>query len=157
MGSLLFSLESSYTWDFMYFPRVEFLIPQVLWKSCNQTLLAFKARFSGHSTCCSTPRLRSLTWGSELSLLWDNFCGIIIFWFVGGPSGGYGNWFYHDTTPLTRFLWLLFCFWMQGIFWGGGRFQHFWLVVVQQLWFWCFCKKKVSSHPSTPSSWDQSS
>ena len=62
-------------------------------------------------TCCWTPRLGSLTWGSELSLLWDNFCGIIIFWFVGGPSGGYGNWFYHDSTPLTRLLWLfLFVF-----------------------------------------------
>ena len=108
MGSLLFSPESSYTWDFMYFPRVEFLFPQVLWKSFNQTLLAFKARFSGYSTRCWTPRLGSLTRGSELPLLWDNFCGIIIFWFVGGPSGGYGNWFDHDSTPLTRLLWLFF-------------------------------------------------
>ena len=72
-------------------PRVESLSPPVLWKSCDQTQLAFKARFSGDSSsCCQTPRLGSLTWGSELSLLWDNFCGIIVFQFVGRPPGGYG-------------------------------------------------------------------
>ena len=72
-------------------PRVEFLFPAVLWNSCGQTPLAFKARFSGNSfSCFQTPRLGSLTCGSELSLLWENFCDIIIFQFVGCPPGGYG-------------------------------------------------------------------
>ena len=60
-------------------PRVEFLFPPVLWNSCNQASLAFKARFSGaSSSCCQTSRQGSLTWGSIFSLLWENFCGIII-------------------------------------------------------------------------------
>ena len=41
-------------------PRVEFLFPPVLWKSCNQFPLAFKARFSEDSSCCWTPRVESL-------------------------------------------------------------------------------------------------
>ena len=72
-------------------PRVESLFSPVLWKSCNQTLLACKTRLSGDSSsCCRTPRLGSLMWGSELSLLWDNFCGIIVFQFVGCPPSRYG-------------------------------------------------------------------
>ena len=60
-------------------PRVEFLFPPVLWNSCNQASLAFKARFSGaSSSCCQTSRQGSLTWGSIFSLLWESFCGIII-------------------------------------------------------------------------------
>ena len=44
--------------------------PPLLWNSCNQTPLAFKARFSGGSdSYCQTLRLGSLTLGSELSLL----------------------------------------------------------------------------------------
>ena len=46
--------------------------------------MAFKARFSrGFSSHCQTLRLGSLTWDSELSLLWESFYGIIIFQFVG--------------------------------------------------------------------------
>lgn len=106
--------------------------PSPLRKSCNQALLAFKAKILWALHLLLDLRLGSLTWGSELSLLWDSFCGIIIFWFVGGPSGAYGSRFYHDSTPLTRFLWLLL-FLDAGYFLGGGRFQHFWLLVVQQL------------------------
>jgi len=32
----------------------------------------------------------SLTWGSELSLLWENVCDIIILQLVGCPSRGMG-------------------------------------------------------------------
>ena len=59
--------------------------------------LAFKARPSGRSSFhCLTPRLGSHTWGSKLSLLWENFCGIIIFQFVGCQPSTYGICFYHD-------------------------------------------------------------
>ena len=44
----------------------------------------------GSSSPCQTPRLGSLVWGSELSLLWENLCDIIIFQFVGRPPGAYG-------------------------------------------------------------------
>lgn len=43
--------------------------------------------FQGHnlwglissSSCCQTPKLGGLMWGSELLLLWENFCGITVF------------------------------------------------------------------------------
>ena len=66
----------------------------VLLKSCNQTLLAFKVWFSGDSSsCCQTPRLGILTWGSESSLQWVDSCGIIVLQFVSRPPSGYGIWF----------------------------------------------------------------
>ena len=72
-------------------PRVESLFPLVLCSSCTQALLAFKAKCSGSSSSqCQTSRLGSLTWGSEVSLLWENLCDTIIFQFVGHPPGGYG-------------------------------------------------------------------
>ena len=53
----------------------EWSISPVLWYSCNQAPLVFKATWSGgYSSLFWTPRLRSLAWGSELSLLWENFC-----------------------------------------------------------------------------------
>ena len=61
-------------------PRVESLFPPVVWSSCTQVPLAFKPKCSeGSSSQCQTPRLESLTWGSDLSLLWENLCDIIIF------------------------------------------------------------------------------
>ena len=67
---------------------VEFLFPEVLWKSYYLTPPAFKARFSGDSSHCWIPRLGSQTWGSALSLLWDNFSGTIVFQLVGSPPMG---------------------------------------------------------------------
>ena len=94
-------------------PRVKFLFPSVLWNSCDQTLLAFKARFSGGSfSHCRNPKLGSLMWGSELSLLWENFCGIIISQFVGRPPSRYGIRFYCNCAPSIILLWLLLCLWM---------------------------------------------
>ena len=59
--------------------RVESLFPPVLWSSCTQAPLTSKAKCSGGSSSqCQTPRLGSLKWGSELSLLWENLCDIII-------------------------------------------------------------------------------
>ena len=58
------------------------LFPPVMWHSCTQTSLAFRARFSGDTSHHLTPSLGSLTQGSELPLLWENlgyndfpFCG----------------------------------------------------------------------------------
>ena len=103
-------------------PRVESLLPPVLSKSCNQIPLAFKVWFSGNSSsCCQTPTLGSLMWGSESSLQWMDFCGISVLQFVSHPSSGYGIWFYCDWAPPTISLWLLLCLWMWGIF--IGEFQ----------------------------------
>ena len=100
-------------------PRVESLFPPVLSKSCNQIPLAFKVWFSGNSSFhCRTPRLGSLTWGSEPSLQWVDLYGIIVLQFVSHPPSGYGIWFYCNCTPPTVSLQLLLCLWMWGIFFG---------------------------------------
>ena len=100
-------------------PIVESLFPPALSKSCSQIPLAFKAWFSRNSSsCCWTPRLGSLTWGSELSLQWVGFCGISVLQFVSHPPSSYGIWFYCDCAPPTVSLWLLLCLWLWGIFFG---------------------------------------
>ena len=104
-------------------PRVESLFAPDLLKSCNQILLAFKVWFSGNSSSpCQTPMLGSLTWGSEPSLQWVDFCGISVLQFVSHPPSSYGIWFYCDWAPPTISLWLLLCLWMKGIFFG--EFHH---------------------------------
>ena len=100
-------------------PRVESLFPPVLSKSCNQIPLGFKVWFSRNSSSrCQTPRLGSLTWGSEPSLQWVDFCGISFLQSVSHPPSSYGIWFYCDCAPPTMSLWLLLCLWMWGIFFG---------------------------------------
>ena len=72
-------------------PRVASLFPPVLWSSCIQAPVAFKAKcFWDSSSQCQTLRLGSLMWGSGLSLLWENLCDIFIFQFVGHSPGRNG-------------------------------------------------------------------
>ena len=100
-------------------PRLESLFPSVLWKSCNQILLAFKVRFSGDSQPLCwvwVPRLGSLAWGSELSKQWESFFGIIVLQFAGHSPGGYGIWLHHICAPPAIVLQLLLCLWTWGIF-----------------------------------------
>ena len=100
-------------------PRVGSLFLPVLSKSCNQIPLAFKVLFSRYSSSrCQTPWLGSLTWGSEPSLQWVDFCGISVLPSVSHPPSSYGIWFYCDCIPPTVSLWLLLCLWMWGIFFG---------------------------------------
>ena len=73
------------------------------------------------SSCCRTPRLGSLMWGSEPSLQWVDFCGISVLQFVSHPPSSYGIWFYCDCAPPTISLQLLLCLWMCSIFFG--KFQ----------------------------------
>ena len=95
------------------------LFPPVLSKSCNQISLAFKVWFCRNSSSrCRTPRLGSLTWGSEPSLQWVDFCGISVLQFVSHPPRSYGIWFYCDCAPPTVSLWLLLCLWMWSIIFG---------------------------------------
>ena len=49
--------------------------------------------------------------GSGLLFLWENFCGIIIFQFVGRPHGRCEIWFYRDCA-LPTVPSLLLCLWM---------------------------------------------
>ena len=129
--------------------RVEFLFPPVLWNSCNQSLLAIKARFyGGSSSCCQISRLGILTWCSELSILWENFCGIIIFLFVGHPLNVYGIWVYCDCAPLPSCCGFFLVFGCRVSFLVGSSI--FLLMVVHQLVvILAFLVEEVSSCPST--------
>ena len=65
-------------------PRLESLFPPVLWKSCNQIPMVFKARFPwGSQSLCQVPRLGSLMCGSEPLQL---FFGIIVSPVCGSPT-----------------------------------------------------------------------
>lgn len=58
------------------------MFPSVMWSSCNQAPMAFKANWSGGSPSqCQTPRLGNLMLSSEL-LLWENLCVTVILQFV---------------------------------------------------------------------------
>ena len=119
MGSLLLSWVLMHTLLCVCPARMESLFPPVLLKSCNQIPLAFKVCFSRNSSsCCETSSLGSLTWGSEPSLQWVDFCGISVLQFLSQPSRGYGIWFYCDCAPPTISLRLLFCLWMWCIIFG---------------------------------------
>ena len=65
-------------------PRVKFLFPPVLCKSCNQIPLVFKVRFPNDSqSVCQIPRLGSLIWGIGPSQQWENFLDIIVLEIAG--------------------------------------------------------------------------
>ena len=101
-------------------PSLESLFLSILWKACNQILLALKARFPGDfQSLCWIPRLGNLMWGSEPSQQCENFFGITVLQSVDHPPSGYGIWFYRDCAPPTISLWLL-CLWMWGIFLVGS-------------------------------------
>ena len=84
-------------------PRVEFLFPPVLWNSCSQSPLAFKARFSGgFSSSCQTrqtvePDMGVRTFIPVGELLWYSYFSV-----CGLPTPVcMGFDFYCDFTPPT--------------------------------------------------------
>ena len=96
-GSVSYGVTAPFPWVLVHTrfcvcpPGVESLFPPVLWKSCSQIPLAFKARFSeDFQSCCRTTSLGSLTWGSETSLQWENICRLIIIQFGGRLPSRYG-------------------------------------------------------------------
>ena len=132
-------------------PRVESLFPPVLSKSSNQILLAFKVWFSRNSSsCCRTPRLGSLTWGSEPSLQWVDFCGISVLQFVSHPPSSYVIWFYCDCTPPTVSLWLLFVFGC-GVSFLVSSSVFLSMIVQQLVVILLFLQEGVRARPSSPS------
>ena len=109
-------------------PSVESLFPPVLLKSCNQIPLAFKVWFSRNSSShCQTPRLGSLTCGSEPSLQLLDFCGISVLQFVSHSPVSYWIWFYCDSAPPTVSLRLLLCLCMWVSFWWVPVSSCWWL------------------------------
>ena len=134
-------------------PRVDSLFPPVLSKSCSQFPLGLKIWFSRNSSShCWTPRLGSLTWGSEPSLQWVNFCGISVGQSVSHPPTNYGIWFYCDCAPPTVSLWLLLVFGCGVSFLVSS--SVFLLMIVQQLVvILVLSQEGVRACPCTPPSW----
>ena len=72
----------------------------VLWKSCNQFLLALKVRFPGDfKSLCQKPRMGHMMRGSEPAQQWENFLGTTGLQFMGFPLSSYRIWFHHDCAP----------------------------------------------------------
>ena len=87
-------------WDLVCVLQECCLFPPVLWSFLDDAPLTFKAKCSeGSSSWCQIPRLVSLMWVSEFSLLWKNLCDTI-FQSVVHPPGGYVIWLYHNTHLL---------------------------------------------------------
>ena len=57
-GSVSCGVTAAFPWILVCLPRVESLFPPLLWRSCNQILLAFKVRFPGDPS----PFARSPCW-----------------------------------------------------------------------------------------------
>ena len=158
-GSISYRVTAPSPWVLMHTllcvcpPRVEPLFPAVLSKSCSQILLAFKVWFSGNSSShCQTPRLGSLTWGSDPSLQCVESCGIIFLQFVRHPPSSYGIWFYGECAPPTISLQLLLCLWMWVSFLLSS--SALMLMIVQQLVVIpVHLQEGGSTRPSTPPSW----
>ena len=82
VGTLLLSPGSWCTQGFVC--ALQESVSPVLWKFCNQILLAFKVKFSGDSqSLCWIPRLGNLLWALELLQQCENFFGIIVLQLVG--------------------------------------------------------------------------
>ena len=78
--------------------------------------------------CGGGERGAALMWGSELTLLWENLCDIIILQVVGHPPSEYGIWFYCKSaspTFLSVVLFLLYVF--------SCRFQTFSTMAILQI------------------------
>ena len=76
---------------------------------------------------CQTPSLGSLTWDSELSLPWEDFCSSSQA--AGHPPSGYGVWLCRGCAPPTLLLWFfLYVFECRISFLvGSSVFFHQWL------------------------------
>ena len=97
-----------------------------------QSNKVFKARCSQDSSSqCQTPRLWSLTEDSEVSLLWENLCIIIIFYFCESPTQAGMEFDLIAIVPLFYHLVVVSIFVFGARISVFGRFQCF--VVVQQL------------------------
>ena len=116
----------------------------------NQILLAFKVWFSGNSSSrCRTPRLGSLTWGSEPSLHWVDFCGITVLQFVSHPPSGYGIWLYCDCAPHCGFSFVFGC----GVLFLVSSSVFLSMFVQQLVVILVLSQEGVSARPSTLPSW----
>ena len=73
-------------------PRLESLIPPVLWIIIKSHWLSRSDSLGVPSPFIKSPRLGSLTWSSEPSQQWGNFSGITVVQFCGSPVRQVWDW-----------------------------------------------------------------
>ena len=95
--------------------------------------MSYKAGFFGSSSSwCWTVKLQKLMWGSELLLLWENLCNIIVLQFLGLPPRIYGVWYIISPQCLL----VLYDFSCRRSSLVGSSIFHWWLFFS---FLWCFC------------------
>ena len=95
------------------------------------------------------PGLGSLTWSSELSLLWEIFCNIIIFQFVSHPNRGVWDLNIFEYITSTISLWFLYVFGGMASFFCWFYSFFYWWLFRSKLRFWCACERRQAQSPST--------
>ena len=141
-----FPTGSQGTWDLCALWEWH-LFPPVLWQSCDQALLAFKAKCSGVSSpWCQTPRLRSLTWA------WNSLLGEPLwscYFPVSGSSihvvihpSGYRVWLHYECIPFCNLVVASsLSLEVEHLYWWVLVLVCWWLFSIQ-LWFWCFRERR---------------
>ena len=91
-------------------------------ESCGSSIIKSLWPSRSDSLGFPSPVVRTPGWkpdvGFRTSQPWKNFCGIIVFQFVGHPPGRYGICFYRNFV-LTILLRLVLCLCMGAMFFGG--------------------------------------
>ena len=119
----------------------------------HQILIDFKVWFSRNSSsCCQTPRLGSLTWGSEPSVQWVDFYGISVLQFVSHPSAVMGFDFIVIAPLLPSHCGFSFVFGC-GISFLVSSSVFLSMTVQQLVVILVFLQEGVKACPSTLPSW----
>ena len=87
LRSLLFSLSPGAHETLCVPSKSGISVSPVLWNSCDQTGLQSQVLWG---LLLLLPETQAVDADVGFSLLWENFCGIIIFQFVSHPPGRYG-------------------------------------------------------------------
>ena len=146
-----FPAGSQGTWDLCVLWEWH-LFPLGLWLSCDQALLAFKAKCSGVSSpWCQTPRLRSLTWAQN-----SHSCGrtsvirlFSNFWVIHLAGTGFD--YIMNASLLQSCCGLFFVFesWISLLVGSGSCLL---MVVQYSVVILMFSWEEVSAGPSVPPS-----
>ena len=158
LGSVSCGVTAPILWVFVHAkfclcpPKLESLLPPVLWKSYNQILLALEARFPWDSqSVCQIPRLGSLTWCSEPSQQCKKFFSITVLQSVSHPPASMGFDFIMIVPLLPSCCSFFFAF-GRGVSFLVGFSVLLSMVFQQLVAILVLLEEEMSAHISTPPS-----